>query len=876
MLLGVGAKKSSVFVDDVFSTYLYRGTAANRSINNGINLSESGGMVWFKARDNSYSHGLFDTERGASLFVSSNSNAAQIQNTTTLTAFNNNGFSLGADTAYGIVNTSTSDDYSSWSFRKAPGWFTLCEWTGNGVAGRQISHDLSSIPGCIMVKCTSDSRNWAVYHRGMGNGKAMALDIDNAQHDSTTYWNDTDPTASVFTVGTANDTNKSGETYVAYLWAGGESTNALARSVEFDGNDSLSVANSADLNFGSGDFTVECWVKSNNTGQNNNLVRMWNSSANRRSWAIEISSNKTITFSVNSTGSNPSTNVSGGSLENGQWYHVATVRDGNTLRVFVNGIQVKTASYTGSIYNNTTDSVLIGDITEGKISNVRIVKGTAVYTSAFKPPTAPLTSITNTKLLCCNNSSTTGSTTTSGTITASGDPTASTDSPFDDPAGFILGENEDQNVIKCGSYEGATAAVSVNLGWEPSWVMIKRTDSAGGWRMYDNMRGLTDGGDPLFLANTSNSEVTTSDDRLKATSTGFETCPLSAADSDINNGSSSEFIFLAIRRSDGYVGKPPELGTDVFAMDTGNSSSTIPTFDSGFPVDFGLHKDVDSTGSWAAGLRLIGTNYLQTDTTADEGAFYKFVYDSNVGWYVDATSDYQSWMWKRHAGFDVVTYKGNSSGNSSGDSQTLSHSLNAVPQMMWVKRRNTAKNWCVYHYGMNGGVNAINYIMYLDLTNAQEDTSGYSPPHIAWNNVVPTSTNFTVGGHDLVNGGSDDYIAMLFASVDGISSVGFYDGSSSSQTITTGFQPRFVIIKSATGSAGWLVLDTTKGWGDNAQPYPNQTKDPYLYLDSDAAQGTSHDFGKPTSTGFELTATAYGIGSAYNTSGQKFIYYAHA
>ena len=66
----------------------------------------------------------------------------------------------------------------------------------------------------------------------------------------------------------------------------------------------------------------------------------------------------------------------------------------------------------------------------GKISNFRIVKGTGVCTTTFKPPTEPLTNITNTKLLCCNNSSTTGSTVTPGTITANGDPTASTTDPF--------------------------------------------------------------------------------------------------------------------------------------------------------------------------------------------------------------------------------------------------------------------------------------------------------------------------------------------------------------------------------------------------------------------------------------------------------------
>ena len=96
----------------------------------------------------------------------------------------------------------------------------------------------------------------------------------------------------------------------------------------------------------------------------------------------------------------------------------------------------------------------------GKISNLRVTVGEPVYTSAFRPSTTPLTTssqgvtASNVKLLCCNNSSTTGSTTTSGTITANGDPTASTYSPFDDPEGFKFGGDEDQNIIKTGKYIG--------------------------------------------------------------------------------------------------------------------------------------------------------------------------------------------------------------------------------------------------------------------------------------------------------------------------------------------------------------------------------------------------------------------------------------
>ena len=104
----------------------------------------------------------------------------------------------------------------------------------------------------------------------------------------------------------------------------------------------------------------------------------------------------------------------------------------------------------------------------------------------------------------------------------------------------------------------------------------------------------------------------------------------------------------------------------------------------------------------------------------------------------------------------------------------------------------------------------------------------------------------------------------LFASVSGISKLGYYDGSESEQTITTGFQPRFVIIKRVNNTQNWYVLDTTRGWSSGV--------DQFLQLNSNAAQDNSYDLGAPTSTGFTLT----GNNLRTNNGGDKFIYYAHA
>ena len=80
--------------------------------------------------------------------------------------------------------------------------------------------------------------------------------------------------------------------------------------------------------------------------------------------------------------------------------------------MYINGVNDQNTARTGVDVTGDTGAVTISDSTgyyfKGEISNLRIVKGTAVYASSFRPPTEPLTNITNTVLLCCNNSSTTG------------------------------------------------------------------------------------------------------------------------------------------------------------------------------------------------------------------------------------------------------------------------------------------------------------------------------------------------------------------------------------------------------------------------------------------------------------------------------------
>ena len=225
LLMTSGGKKDSTYVDDVFSTYLYDGNSTTLSVNSGVDNTK-GGMIWFKARSESERHILFDTERGTSNYIQSNSTDTQTSGGAALTSFDNDGYTLGAS-AY---QNNSGRTYTSWNFRKAKGFFDIVTWTGNNTA-RTIAHSLGSVPGCILIKCKDAGFNWMVYHRGANGGVnpadyGLRLNATNAQTDNSTYFNDTLPTSTHFTIGTNSQVNADGSNYVAYVFAGGESNAA--------------------------------------------------------------------------------------------------------------------------------------------------------------------------------------------------------------------------------------------------------------------------------------------------------------------------------------------------------------------------------------------------------------------------------------------------------------------------------------------------------------------------------------------------------------------------------------------------------------------------------------------------------------------------
>jgi len=232
LLLG---SEDAAGVTGKFSTTTYSGNGSTQTITNGIDLAGNGGLVWIKSRTSTFDHGLFDTERGATKFLRSNAQTSDTTAATSLTSFNSDGFDLGSY----ILHNGSGYDFVSWTFQKSPKLLDIVTYSGNGVTGREISHNLGETVGLLLIKnYAGGSEDWAVWHRSLLDTQYLLLNTTNAALSSSTVFNDTAPTSTHFTVGTAAATNQSGNSYVAYLFAHDTDASSIIKCGSYTGNGS--------------------------------------------------------------------------------------------------------------------------------------------------------------------------------------------------------------------------------------------------------------------------------------------------------------------------------------------------------------------------------------------------------------------------------------------------------------------------------------------------------------------------------------------------------------------------------------------------------------------------------------------------------------
>jgi len=216
-----------------FNTVLYTGNGGNARGITGVGFRPD--FVWNKGRDDTWQHIVTDIVRGATKNLYTDANSAEVTDSTRLQSFDSDGFTVGTNNQ---INNNT-DTYVAWNWKAGGGQgssntdgsinttytsvnttagFSISKYTGTG-ANATIGHGLGVAPAMMIIKATSFTEDWIVYHQSTGNTKKLDLNTANAADASVTYWNNTSPTSSVFSVGTNDRPNKSGATYVAYCFA---------------------------------------------------------------------------------------------------------------------------------------------------------------------------------------------------------------------------------------------------------------------------------------------------------------------------------------------------------------------------------------------------------------------------------------------------------------------------------------------------------------------------------------------------------------------------------------------------------------------------------------------------------------------------------
>ena len=215
---------------DYFNTITYTGSGTSTAYTVGFPTD----FVWIKKRDTEATdHYLFNKISGAEETIYSNLDNAEETNTGSVTSFDANGFTSGSSggtnqnghgyaswnwlaNGTGVANTDGS--ISSTVSANTTSGFSIVTYTGNGSAGATIGHGLGSTPSAIFVKGRNITSDWSSYHSVLGNTGYMRLNNTNVFATASTYWNNTSPDSSVFTVGTTGNINGSGNTYIAYCF----------------------------------------------------------------------------------------------------------------------------------------------------------------------------------------------------------------------------------------------------------------------------------------------------------------------------------------------------------------------------------------------------------------------------------------------------------------------------------------------------------------------------------------------------------------------------------------------------------------------------------------------------------------------------------
>ena len=416
-----------------------------------------------------------------------------------------------------------------------------------------------------------------------------------------------------------------------------------------------------------------------------------------------------------------------------------------------------------------------------------------------------------------------------------------------------FGDTGNDNIVSCGRFTtDSSGNATINLGFEPAWIMTKAIDQAEGWNIEDIVRGMPAKSVGAVAGLAANSTATEGGTRTtNSNSTGFS----------VSYSANITYVYLAIRRPH----KAPTLGSQVYQTitRTGSGSSTA-VLTTGITTDLLIQQARAGDGY---GPRLTtrpqgNKNMITSRDEAESGAYSNNsnptgwdvqlgvrIGNQNNGWDQGGTT-FVNHAFKRAAKFmDIVTWVGD--GNYD---RPMNHNLGVIPELIIFKNRTSAGvYWVVYHASLGGAPPSNQNYLYLNTTDNGTQTS-YQPM-----DGLPTSTQLILRPSGSANANGANYMSLLFATLAGVSKVGTYTGNGSSQTINCGFTSgaRFILIKRTDSTGEWYTWDSTRGIVTG--------NDPYTSLSSMSAEVTNDDSIDPANSGFivnQVSASNVNVSSA--------------
>ena len=863
-----------------FKTILYSGNGSTTRAHTGVGFQPD--LVWIKCRSQGFHNRLFDVVRG---FTTSNvisSNLTNISGDEVLdsqgyvSAVGSDGFTTNGSNSGGANVNKSGETYVAWCW-KAGGspssntngtitssvsanntyGFSIVTYTGNSTAGSTVGHGLSTAPSMIWIKNRSRAINWAVGHSGIdgfSNGKVLRLNTDQGIATNEEWFNDTDPTSSVFTVKNNFEVNYASDNYVAYCWS---EVSGFSKFGSYSGGTNPKTITTgfkpAWILIKRTDGSNQ-WVIIDSTRGATKKLQANRSDAENNATYVGGDSNNTVEFLTDGfklTTTNAETNGSGQT-------HIFAAYAQAPSDAIIDSLIDTPMDYTADSGNNGGNYCTLNPIddrdgatyTDGNLqvdgaggnfhyvgrASFGVSSGKfyweATINSSINSTYYPSPGIASMDENVPNQLGdgagghaymANGQKYTSATLSSYG--ASFTQS---DVIGFAL----DMDAGTLTAYKNGTSQGTMVTGLTGTW--------APSWSHYQSTSLIYNFGQRPFA--------------ISSVPTGYKSlCTTNLADPTIADGSTvfdaktysgtgSTQSITGLAFSPDLVWIKNRSVSDTHAiLDTHRGTNTVlsSNLTNGDRTEGGSLTAFNSDGFTVGSYN---------DTNRSSSAFVAWTWDAGTS----AASNTDGTMTSSvrantSAGFSMCTY---TSPNSSSN-QSFGHGLNAKPNFVIVKNRDSSYNWDIYH-------SSLGYNSSLIFTDAGTRSGAFS--------AEPTSTVVNTK-HDYTHVNTDDYIAYCWTAVEGYSAFGSYtgNGSSNGPFVALSFAPKWVMVKGTSSSTGWRIWDSERE--------PNNPKDKTLHpFDSQTETHYGADDADFLSNGFKIRNT----GSYQNTNSQTYIYAAFA